>query len=109
MVRWVVFSGKLLGGLASLLLIVTVATVRAARRLPRRVLRIAGRFRSRGSIAIRLVRRLGARLFFGRRCAPLPAPVIGVRPIRVLFPLTWLIVHDDSSLAEARRFLPPRV
>ena len=109
MIRWIVFSGKLFGGLALLLLIVTVPRVRAARRLPLRVLRIAGRFRSRGSTVVRLDRRLGSGLLFGRRPAPLPAPVVGVRPIRVVFPLTWLILHDDSSLAEGRRLLPPKV
>src|SRR5450631_4113007 len=98
MLRWVVFSGKLFGGLAPLLLIVTVPRIRAARRHPLRVLRIAGRFRSRGSTVVRLDRRLGAGLLFGRRPAPLRAPVVGVCPIRVVFPLTWLILHDDSSL-----------
>src|SRR5450759_1300019 len=109
MIRWIVFSGKLFGGLALLLLIVTVPRIRAARRLPLRVLRIAGRFRSRGSTVVRLDRRLGAGPLFGRRPARLPAPVVGVRPIRVVFPLTWLILHDDSSLAEGRRLLPPKV
>src|SRR5450830_1871102 len=125
MIRWIVFSGKLFGGLALLLLIVTVPRVRAARRLPLRVLRIAGRFRSRGSTLVRLDRRLGGRLLFGGcptllpvpvvrldprlggrllfgGCpTPLPAPIVGVFPICVVFPLTWLIRHDDSSLAEA--------
>src|SRR5665811_2401222 len=133
MLRWVVFSGKLFGGLAPLLLIVTVPRIRAARRLPLRVLRIAGRFRSRGSTLVRLDRRLGGRLLFGRRptllpvpvvrldrrlgagllfggCpTPLPAPIVGVFPICVVFPLTWLIRHDDSSLAEAGGLLPPKV
>src|SRR5665647_3492659 len=157
MLRWIVFSGKLFGGLAPLLLIVTVPRVRAARRLPLRVLRIAGRFRSRGSTLVRLDRRLGGRLLFGgcptllpvpvvrldRRLGgrllfggcptllpvpvvrldprlggrllfggcptPLPAPIVGVFPICVVFPLTWLIRHDDSSLAEAGGLLPPKV
>src|SRR5450756_2373642 len=180
MLRWVVFSGKLFGGLAPLLLIVTVPRVRAARRLPLRVLRIAGRFRSRGSTLVRLDRRLGGRLLFGgcptllaapvvrldrllggrlpfggcppllpapvvrldRRLGgrllfggcptllpvpvvrldprlggrllfggcptPLPAPIVGVFPICVVFPLTWLIRHDDSSLAEAGASCRPR-
>src|SRR5674476_1157342 len=229
MLRWIVFSGKLFGGLAPLLLIVTVPRVRAARRLPLRVLRIAGRFRGRGSTLVRLDRRLGGRLLFGgcptllpapvvrldRRLGgrllfagcptlppapvvrldprlggrsvfgggptllpaavvrldlrlggrllfggcptllpvpvvrlgprlggrllfggcptllpvpvvrlvprlgagllfggcptPLPAPIVGVFPICVVFPLTWLIRHDDSSLAEAGGLLPPKV
>src|SRR5665647_1551388 len=157
MLRWVVFSGKPFGGLAPLLLIVTVPWVRAARRLPLRVLRIAGRFRSRGSTVVRLDRRLGGRLLFGGcptllpvpvvrldprlggrllfggcppllpvpvvrldprlggrllfgGCpTPLPAPIVGVFPICVVFPLTWLIRHDDSSLAEAGGLLPPKV
>src|SRR5680860_847 len=156
MVRWIVFSGKRFGGLALLLLIVTVPRVRVARRLPLRVLRIAGRFRSRGSTLVRLDRRLGGRLLFGgcptllpvpvvrldRRLGgrllfggcptllpvpvvrldprlgagllfggcptPLPAPIVGVFPICVVFPLTWLIRHDDSSLAEAGASCRPR-
>src|SRR5664280_2565302 len=132
MIRWIVFSGKLFGGLALLLLIVTVPRVRAARRLPLRVLRIAGRFRSRGSTLVRLDRRLGGRLLFGGcptllpvpvvrldprlgagllfgGCpTPLPAPIVGVFPICVVFPLTWLIRHDDSSLAEAGASCRPR-
>jgi len=47
-----------------------------------------------------------------------PGRLVGVTALGVdetaflranVFPLTWLIVHDDSSLAEGRRFLPPRV
>jgi hypothetical protein len=73
------------------------------------VLRIAGRFRSRGSTVVRLDRRLDPGLLFSRRPAPMPAPVVGVRPVGVVFLLTWLIRHDDSSLAEGRRLLPPKV
>src|SRR5450756_1904755 len=108
MLRWVVFSGKLFGGLAPLLLIVTVPRIRAARRLPLRVLRIAGRFRSRGSTLVRLDRRLGGGLLFGGCPTLLPAPIVGVFPICVVFPLTWLIRHDDSSLAEAGASCRPR-
>lgn len=109
MVRWVVFSGKLVGGRAPLIRIVTVPRVRDAPRLPLRVLRIAERFRSHGSTVVRLDRRLGAGLLFARRPTPLPAPVVGARPIRVVFPLSWLIAHDDSLLAAGRRFLSPKV
>src|SRR5665809_138667 len=108
MLRWVVFSGKLFGGLAPLLLIVTVPWVRAARRLPLRVLRLDRRLgwlllsggcpTLRPVPLVRLDRRLGGRLLFGGCPTPLPAPIAGVFPICVVFPLTWLIRHDDSSL-----------